>query len=505
MLAERRPVTRYRQFTVSQSEVAGDYDVIIIGSGIGGLVCATYIAKSGARVLVVERHSLPGGLCSFFKRKGFCFDAGASYFGGLGDPKSFGGMLLRPLELDVEFLQLDPVFHVHFPDRSIELPASLESHIELLQSLYPTEKENISPFFREMHQIYRHFYRGKKNSELLTRYASTSYQEVLDNYFEDHRLKSVLSATTGYVGRFPNRVSVIGMASMMMSYFYDGGFIARYGSQALPDSLMRRLSAEGGHLLLNTAVKKIRVTGNCATGVTLESGQEISGRVIVSNADARQTFFDMIGDQTEVASPYLQDLKKYRESISCFILFLGLHCEDDFLRGKQGCHFQSYDMHDFHKPLFYITIPTLHDKSLAPENHHILSATTLYDEPPLSDKDWSAADRWKEYKERAEKECLERLEKIIPGLTERIVLKESATRRTIYRYTLNSYGAMYGWEMSPDQFGVNRLSTSTPIENLFLCGHWTSIGSGVVSVAACGFFVARAVQEKLAQMRNPVG
>jgi all-trans-retinol 13,14-reductase len=264
MIPERRPVTKYREFIISPDRLAKEYDVIVIGAGIGGLVCASYVAKSGAKVLLVEHHTVPGGLCSFFKRKEFYFDAGANYFGGIGDPKSFGGMLLRGLDLDVEFMQLDPVFLVHFPDLHLPLPASLESHIELLQSMYPSEKENIPPFFREMHQLYRHFYRGKKNSELLTRYATTSYQEVLNNYFQDERLKGVLSATTGYIGRFPDQVSVIGMASMMMSYFYDGGFIARYGSQALPDSLMRRFVSEGGHLLLNTALKQIKDTGNCA-------------------------------------------------------------------------------------------------------------------------------------------------------------------------------------------------------------------------------------------------
>jgi phytoene dehydrogenase-like protein len=504
MNVARRPVTKYREFTITPDRLAKEYDVIVIGAGIGGLVCGSYLAKSGAKVLMVEQHTVPGGLCSFFKRKEFYFDAGANYFGGIGDPKTFGGMILRGLDLDVQYIQLDPVFLVHFPDLHLALPASLESHIELLQRIYPAEKENIPVFFREMLQLYRHFYRGKKNSELLTRYASTTYQEVLNNYFQDDGLKAVVSATTGYIGRFPNQISVIGMASMMMSYFYDGGFITRYGSQALPDSLMRRFVSKGGHLLLNTAVKRIKTTRNCANGVVLESGQEIAAPIIVSNADARQTFFDMVDDRSQIDSKYLDNLQKYRESISCFILFLGLKCDDDFLRGKQGWYFQSYDMHDYDRPAFYIAVPTLYDKSLAPENHHVLSATTGYVEPPLYVEGWSAEDRWKEYKERCEIECMARLEKIIPGITEKIVLKEAATRRTIYRYTLNSYGAMYGWEMSPDQFGENRLPTITPIENLYLCGHWTSIGSGVVSVSACGFHLARAVLQRLDEIKNLV-
>lgn len=502
MSSAQRPVTQYRKFTLRSNQLDQKYDVILVGAGIGGLVCAAYLAKFGVKVLVVERHAVPGGLCSFFKRKGFYFDAGANYFGGLGDPKTFGGIILRALNLDAEFLQLDPVFHLHFPGMDLGLPAALDSHIRYLQDLFPKESEQIPPFFKEMLQVYRHFYRGKKNSELLARYESSSYQDVLDSYFEDERLKAVLSATTGYIGRFPNRVSAIGMASMMMSYFYDGGFIMRGGSQMLPDSIMRRFVSYGGHMVLNDGVNRILLDENHrAEGVVLESGAKVMAKVVVSNADAKQTFLDMIGEE-RVHEEYIRDLKYFRESISCFILYLGLQCDDALLQGKQGWYFQSFSMNDYGNPPFYLAIPTLYDKTLAPEGHHIVSATTVYIEPPIDDHDWADEERWMRYKTKGNQKTFERLEQIIPGITERIVIKDSATRRTIYRYTLNSRGAMYGWEMSPDQFGENRLPIDTPIDNLFLCGHWTSIGSGVLSVAACGFHVARAVQKKLEEMES---
>jgi phytoene dehydrogenase-like protein len=487
-----RPHTKYKQLSVRRSQLKPEYDSIVIGAGIGGLICGSYLARFGARVLIVERHWVPGGLCSFFKRKGFFFDAGAHYFGGLGDRKSFGGMLLRGLDLDVEFINIDPVDILHFPDRTIELPANIESHISLLQTTFPLESESIRAFFSEMLRIYRHFYRGRTDSPLLSRYRWTAYQETLDSFFTDAKLKAILSATVGYVGLYPNQTSTIAMASMMMSYFYDGGYVARGGSQALPDSIMRRFTADGGDLSLGTAVERITVDHrHRVESVILASGEEVRATSFVCNADARQTFLRMIGEE-RVGQEYVQALRGYHESNSCFILYLGIECEDEPLKGKRGWHFDGYDMNSSENIPLYVAIPTLEDRSLCPPGHHILIATTLCDEPFDADKEQSA-DRRRRY----EQETLRRLESIIPGVARKIVVKENAGKRTIHKYTLNHHGAMYGWESSPSQFWLNRLPIETPFENLLLCGHWASIGPGVISVAACGLLAARAAAQML--------
>jgi prolycopene isomerase len=483
--------TAYRKLSIQPSQLATSYDVVVVGAGIGGLTCASYLAKFGARVLVVERHSLPGGLCSFFKRKGFRFDSGAHYFGGLGDAKSFGGMLLRPLDLDVSFIRVDPVDVLHFPDVSIDLPAALDDHINLLKARFPDEAEPIGVFFLEMLRIYRHFYRGRQESEILRRYQWRTYQEVLDEHFRDATLKAILSATVGYIGVHPDRVSAIAMASMMMSYFYDGGYYARGGSQALADSFLKRIAAEGGSVLLNTAVDKIVVSGDRVEGVQLTSGALVRARVVVSNADAQHTFSRLIGTE-HLDSAFVARLKSCQLSTSCFVLYLGVECPDELLHRKRGWYWDSYSVNDPSTVPLYVAIPTLQDRSLCPAGHHIITATTVYPDPAGDD-----VPTWASHKRACEQETLARLDRIVPGLSGRVVVKESATRQTIHRYTLNAQGAMYGWDASPDQYWINRLPVDTPFDNLFLCGHWTSSGPGVIAVVASGFMVARTVLERL--------
>ena len=487
----------YRELAIRSSEAGSEYDVVIVGAGIGGLTCGAYLAKSGVRVLVIERHSVPGGLCSFFKRKGFRFDCGAHYFGGLGDSKSLGGMLLRPLGLDVEFLRIDPVDILRFPGRRLELPASLDEHIDLLTTTFPAEAGQIKAFFRETLRIYRHFYRGRRDSEVLARYQWKSYQDLLDEYFHDPELKAILSATVGYIGLHPNEVSAIAMTAMMMSYFYDGGFLAKGGSLSIANSLMRRLVTDGGAIVLNTAVERMVVTDQRVTEVVLKTGQTIRARAFVSNADAQHTFFGLIGE-SHFDPAYAQRLRGSRLSTSCFVLYLGLACDDAMVRGARGWYWDSYRMNDPATVPFYLAIPSLEDRSLCPPGHHILIATTVYPEPPFDGDDWPAFTR------ACEEKTMARLETLIPGVTSRVVVEESATRQTIHHYTLNAEGAMYGWDAGPDQYWRNRLPTETPFENLWLCGHWTSNGPGVVAVVVSGFKVARTLLQQLrTEARSP--
>ncbi|MDH7500815.1 MAG: FAD-dependent oxidoreductase, partial [candidate division NC10 bacterium] len=100
---------------------------------------------------------------------------------------------------------------------------------------------------------------------------------------------------------------------------------------------------------------------------------------------------------------------------------------------------------------------------------------------------------WAERKEEVANRLIQIAEKIIPGLSQHIRVREISTPLTLERYTGNFEGAAYGWEQSPDQAGPRRLSPRTPIENLYLTGHWTYPGGGVASVAVSGRMVAQEI------------
>ncbi len=498
----RKHWSGYRRCVVPAAEVAPRYDAVVIGAGIGGLVCAALLASNGCKVLLVERHKIPGGLCSFFKRKGFYFDAGAHYFGALGQPKSFVGLLLRQLKLELSFIPQDPVEILHFPDQVLELPANYFDYLEQLRRLFPEESEAITLFFDELLRVYRHQYRGQE-SELLVRYRGSTFQDRLDRFFSSPRLKGILGSSVGFVGVRPGEVSAAAMAAVIMSYHYEGGYLAEGGSQSLPDSLMWRLKDLGAHLLLDTLVSGLIVeNGRRVAGVELASGQKVQAGIVISNADARHTFLHLIGEKY-LDRDYRETLRSSRESNSLKVLYLGLKCDAGLLHGMRGWYFASDALNDPANGFRYIATPTLEDPSLAPPGHHILTVSSACTEPVEQDGEMYT-EEWSRHREDYEAETLAWLGGIIPGILERVVTQDTATRRTFHHYTANSRGAVYGWDCGPGQFGRDRLGIETPFENMFLCGHWAEPGPGVASVAISGALAARRAMKSMEGARAPI-
>lgn len=501
--AERlhRPL-RHVSYSVATNQLAPHYDVVIVGAGVGGLSCGAFLAKAGARVLVVERHYRPGGQCSYFKRPGpFYFDAGAHFFGSLGNPRAFGGLLLRSLALATEFIPVDPVEIVHFPGEVFELPANIEDHIALLQRRFPHEAPALRRFFDDLLRLYLHLRRGRGDSELIRSYEEVRYVDHLDRTFSDPYLKSLLATTYGFIGRELGRLSLLAMTAMMMSYLYDGGYVVRGGSQCFADGLLLRFVGSGGQLVLNQGVRAITTHGDRATGVELDSGQSIGADFVVSNADALATFHDLLGAE-RVEPSYLARLGEQRKSNSCFVLYLGLRSGPEAVRGARGWHWSNRDLRERTTAPFYVATPTLADPSLCPPGCQIVTATMLAGEAESTEVALDDDAGWARYKDQQRQAAMARLEQILPGVGEAIVVQDAATPRTILRYTQSASGCMYGWESSPEQTWPRRLPIETPISNLFLCGHWSATGPGVLSVVANAWRTANLIEGRLGAERR---
>ena len=130
------------------------YDVIVIGSGLGGLTCGALLAKNGFNTLILEQHTAPGGYCTSFKRKGFTFDAAVHFLEGLGDGGLFYRMLSAlEIEKELEYYRMDPLYKVVYPDESIAIPADLNEYIALLSSKFPAEKQGITKLFDTVEKL----------------------------------------------------------------------------------------------------------------------------------------------------------------------------------------------------------------------------------------------------------------------------------------------------------------------------------------------------------------
>jgi len=437
-------------FSLNKSEIKSKYDVIVLGAGIAGLICGTFLAKQGKNVLIIEQHSIPGGYCTSFKRKGFVFDAA-----------------------------------VHHTSFSIDVPADIDDYVDLLKERFPSEKEQLSLFFKEFIRLYRATFSTEKH-EMLLKYQNLTYKEMLDNFFTDEHLKMTLSAQWGYIGSPPHEVSAIGMCQMLVNYLKDGAYFPVGGTQNFADTITQKFIDYGGHIMLSSSVNRILTDGNIIKGVTTKKGEEIQADIFVSNIDPKQTFFSLL-DKNSVDDSYLRKIENMKESVSFFLLYLGLDNKIDLKDLKRGFYHTSNDLSFSGNYWFYISVPTEVDPSLAPDNKQIISVV-------VSSRDnYDDIDDWVAYKDKMKKHTINYLENFVPEIQDHIEVIDAATPKTLYRYTLNSKGAAYGWAVTVDQTWSNRLSHTTPFKNLFLAGHWTNPGPGICAVVSSGWRVANMI------------
>jgi prolycopene isomerase len=311
---------------------------------------------------------------------------------------------------------------------------------------------------------------------------------MLNVFFKNEELKMILSGQWGYIGLPPAQASAIGMCQMMINYLKDGAFFPAGGTQEFANVIFKKFVDFGGHVMLSSAAKQILYDGKVVTGVKVEEGIDIPSKLIVSNVDAHRTFFELL--QGKLPLPFLQKLEEMKESCSFFLLYLGVSEGIDLSKLKRGFYHTATDMSSIEDEWMYVSVPTKICPTLAPANKQIISVVAYTKEGKYND-----ATGWKSFKESMTQRTINRLEEYVPDIKKHIEVKDAATSKTLERYTSSRDGAAYGWAVTADQIWENRLSPKTPIDNLYLTGHWTRPGPGVCAVVSSGWGVANLIME----------
>lgn len=461
--------------------VKSDYDAIVIGSGIAGLVCGSYLAMRGRRVLIAEKHYMVGGYCSSFRRKGFVFDAAVHHISGCGR-LSIVGNCLRNLGIRLDFTYLNPMDTLVFPTWSVDIPSAIDEFKARLKQQFPNEAFGVDAFFTDLIKLYWAVLKDDARSAVLDGYQNLTMQGMLDRFFDDPKIKLALSGQWGYLGSPPNELSAVGMCQMLVNYWRDGAYYPAMGTQGFADAIAWKFIEYGGDLLVYHGVEKILVDNGRVWGVRLADGREVRAPVVVSNADPYQTFFNLLDDGID--PDYKEKIRRLKVSPSFFLLYLGLDRGGGLQRLKRGFYFRTEEMDSL---WMYVSVPTQIEPRLAPPGKQIVTVVLSLRQEERSVQDW---DRLREIKI---KETLSWLEEFAPGLSRHVEILEAAVPPTLQKYTSNYRGAPYGWAVTPEQSGMRRLPHETPVDNLYLAGHWTIPGPGVCAVLASGWRTANRI------------
>ena len=476
---------------------AESYDAVVVGAGVGGLVCANLLARGGLRVLLVEQHYMVGGYCSTFRRAGYTFDAATHFYPLLGNPTTITGRLLGELGLTQRWVKMDPVDHFHFPDGSgFRVPADFDTYLALLKAEFPEESSALDEFFSAVREVYLHglleYFRWRP-AERLDPFRRTTVREALDRHFRSPKLKLLLTADCSHWGSTPARTSFVFDSMLRLSYFL-GNYYPEGGSQAFADELAQRFEERGGDILMSSTISRVVVRGGVARGVEILTGPKSARRVVsvgagvvVSNADLLLTLERLVGAE-HLSEGRLEAFRALRPTRACFLTHIGLKgMPTEVLREAEGYHWTSWNSEDVATDSLKVFVPTLFDPSLAPPGGHIVITQKLTEVEFDSVTDWAA------HKAEAERRVLSKLEAIMPGFAERVAVCLSASALTSQRFTLNHRGAMLGWEMSPDQLGSRRPAPEGLVKGLSFVGHWTQPGGGITPVIVSAMRVAQTI------------
>jgi len=486
-----------------------DFDVIVIGSGMGGLSCAGLLAKAGKSVLLLEAHDRPGGYAHGFKRKRYQFDSGVHLISGCGPQGYQGGQviykLLQALNLldEIEFIKVNPFSRCLYPGLETELPQTIERFVEHLAGLFPSQREGLEKLTRLCQQIAEEVTlademmsglshaAAQKLMPALFEYRKATLADVAEKFIQDPKLLGLFASNWPYLGLPPSKVSFVYWSTMLIGYMVDGSYYCKGGFQQLANTLVEGLEKNAGQVRFKSPVDRITLYDGKVSGVIV-NGKTITAPVVVSNADFRQTVNQLVGRQY-FSDRYLQRMEKMQPSLSIFVVYIAT----DLDLAAFGLEHESFCYSGFDHDASYektcqgdiswlsITVPTLLDASLAPEGQHLMMLTTLL---PF------AAERpWKQLKADIMQKMITLAAQTVPGLEEHLLFVEGGSPATMQRYTQNFHGAAYGWDVSPDQVGPLRMQNKSPLPGLYFAGHWASPGGGVYGVCVSGVKTAQTV------------
>ena len=475
-----------------------EYEVVVVGAGIGGLTVAALLAARGQSVCLVERQSQLGGCVANFEFQGYTFEPTSGLYTGW-EPEGIHERIFSELPVQPpEVRRLAPAYAVRLPDHA-DVPVSgpQEKFAENLRAAFPECADAAVSVYRKLDQVAQtwleendHPRRFAPNaSALLDLAADTTAAHLSDT---SPRFQSFIDAQLQTFDLCSaDRCSYIS-AALTLTAPHRGMWAIRGGAQTLANKLAESLKTSGGSLRLNSPVLRLAyATDGSPIGVDLLSGERvIATRAIISNLTIWDTYGRLVGLNRTPASISAQ--LKLLEGSGAYMLFLGL--AQSASARLSADHLILLDDWEPTRAavsestrLMFAASPAWDPR--APEGKRAVTVWT-----PADVSDWFAFHQDEAAHEEQDQERLERLwphlHAAMPELGDGIEVIESATPRTFHEVTRRKLGMVGGLCSTPARLASQSQFGSTIFPNLFLVGDTVSSGNGVDAVSRSALSLA---------------
>lgn len=490
------------------------YDVIVIGSGLGGLGAAFECLRSGKKVLLLEQHNLPGGYASSFVRGRFEFEPALHEMPDLRSIKAATGVvryLKDDAKLDVDFLPIPEAYRVILTDKNInvKVPFGIDNLIETIEMEVPGSKEPVQNYMNLCQDIqvalkylnenqdninYKDFVKEHGN---FVRTGAATAAEVASALKVPGKALDLMYPYWCYLGVPAERLSFTIWASLLDSYISSGAVIPNLRSHEISSAFLDKIYGLGGTVFFNSKVTKINVFQGKTTGVELDSGQQINCTQIICNTSPTSVFSNLIQPQSEVPQKAFQNINSRKHGFSLVVVYLGLDASIEELGLQDYSYFIAPHMNTtkLYQGIFDLESDEIMQASIclnvanpdcSPKGTAIISITAGF-----------SAEAWEnvtdeEYfimKNKVAKKLIKQFEQATnTNIIDHIEEIEIAAPETFARYTGAYNGIVYGYEPEPWD-GVVPRALAQDNENYFqglhFCGGFSfrchGYGSSIMS------------------------
>ncbi len=492
-----------------------DYDVIVVGAGLGGLTAGSLCAARGLKTLVLEQSELIGGCCSTFEAKGYHFDVGASIVEVIRPLETFFEKLGLRLSDYIQLIPCDPIYSFVTPEgKRFSVPQDLEETMATVKRVAPEDYDAWKRFTQLGMWLIDYSLDAMMTSPMNTfaealkmaaRYPQlyrilpfflSNHESVMRRRFTNNDLLTSVSFQSYYAGAPPYIGS--GIFGMIALSEHLGIYYPRGGMISIPAGIMRAGQERGLEVRIRCRVERLLMEGRRALGVELADGTSVTSRAVVSNLNGKVTYLKLVGAE-KLPGWARKAVMSYELSMPCNMVYVGLKKRPELdahhtliarpgLREPLKVMNSAWD--NYYKcgviprtEMSLLCWPTEADPSLAPEGKHALN-WIRNTPPPYA----PLGENWQQAKERMKEEALEDLKRfVLPDAEEHLDYLEISTPPDFERRLLSPQGAIYGFLSDLTTLAMFRMNNrSRAVKGLYLAGASTHLGGGVPTSIASG-------------------